>query len=203
MIIPQLQNSIQPNRQTHPIQLTNRQILILHSICKYQRFPKFFIDDFIKYKNKNGWKINGALIKKVPAVFVKWSKARKKRLKEEGLWHGVKIENWDLTPAVFKGFYKPANPNNTDYIELLSKKLLNGEAMTKQEKKDIKQMKMKEALEDEIYNRQKFCGSSPYFEQHEEKIDELRETYEQEDEYETDNESEDEINSNTNEDLPF
>ena len=158
----------------------NTEIDILKNLfeaCKNIKVPIFFIFDFLEYQEERNWEINGVKIRNRIGAFVRYAKARKTRLLAQGSWHGENINDWDLTPAVFKGFFEPSSPKNKAYIERLTRLLVNGEQMTKQEKKDMEQMKMKEALEDEIYYKQETCGISPFLEEYKDEIDQIREYY--------------------------
>lgn len=46
--------------------------------------PLSWVDDFVKYQQAKGWKINGERIKNPAAIFRGWATARRKRLKAEG-----------------------------------------------------------------------------------------------------------------------
>lgn len=127
---------------------TQRNLLQMASICKAQGYPIFFVNDFIEYQNGKNWSIDGKKINSVIGAFVKWSNSRRKRLIICGLWHGPKIENWDLTAAVFRGYQKPIKEQNRIYIENLSRKICKNEPLTDQERKHAQIMGMFKGLED-------------------------------------------------------
>lgn len=123
-------------------------ILQLVNICKFQKFPLFFINDFIEYQTARNWNYKGKRIKKTAGAFVKWSNARRERLKDAGLWHGEKLKNWDLTAAVFRGYKTAKDPANKKYIEDLAAKVCNGEPLNELEKTHARQMGMYKGLEE-------------------------------------------------------
>lgn len=123
-------------------------VLQLANICKFQKFPLFFINDFIEYQAAKNWIYKGKRIKKPAGAFVKWSNARRERLKNAGLWHGEKLRNWDLTAAVFRGYKTAKDPENEKYIEKLAAKVCNGDNMTEQEEAHALQMGMFKGLEE-------------------------------------------------------
>ena len=134
------------NKNTNPC--PPRVILQLANICKFQKFPLFFINDFIEYQTAKNWILNGQRIKRPAGAFFKWAKARRERLENAGLWHGEKLKNWDLTAAVFRGYKTAKDPANEKYIEDLAAKVCNGEPLNELEETHARQMGMFKSLND-------------------------------------------------------
>lgn len=98
--------------------------------CEKYGYPNFFVEQFIKLQNKNNWLYNGSPIKGITYCFRGFAKYKKQNLINQNRWFGEKNENWDLTPAVFLGYYKATNPQNKLYIETLILKVNNGQPLT-------------------------------------------------------------------------
>lgn len=142
-----------PDTSTKKNPCSPKVILQLANICKFKKYPLFFINDFIEYQTARKWIYKGRLIKKPAGAFVKWSNARRERLKNAGLWHGEKLDNWDMTPAVFRGYKIAINPATAQYIDHLATKVCNGEPLNELEKNQAEKMGMFKGL-DELLERE-------------------------------------------------
>ncbi len=120
----------------------------LSRVCDRLGFPKFFIDDFARYQDGKEWTINGNPIENPAGLFTAWAKVRRHSMIDSGIWRGCKNENWDFTPAVFKGYKRASTPENELYIEALMNKVNKGEPLTDQEKDHADQMGIIAIIED-------------------------------------------------------
>ena len=125
--------------------MTNERINLickyLKQICTQNKYPLFFVDDFVRYQIKKNWTHKNKPLNRPTKIFTKWCEARKSYLKSIDKW----IDNpneWDFSNAVFIGLREPTDKKNELLLNKVFFNYCKDKELDENEKKIVKLSRM-------------------------------------------------------------